>query len=108
MLHRHAHFLADVGGDDLVVAGQDLDVHVQAVQPLQGLGGGLLGWVEEGQETQQDQVGLVLDRVNRLIGSARHFLVGQGDHPEALTVQFVHQLPAVGVVLGLHRERPRH
>ena len=67
MLHRHAHFLADVGGDDFIIAGQDLDVHVQAVQPLQCLRGGVLGRVEEGQETQQDQIGLILDRVNRLI-----------------------------------------
>ena len=35
VLRRHAHFLADVGGDDLVVASQDLDVHAQAVEPLQ-------------------------------------------------------------------------
>ena len=51
MLYRHAHFLADVGGDDLVIAGQDLHVHAQAVEPLQGLRGGVLGRVEEGQET---------------------------------------------------------
>src|SRR5664280_2581402 len=31
VLYRHAHLLADVGGDDLVVAGEDFDVHAQAV-----------------------------------------------------------------------------
>ena len=67
LVDRQAHFPANIGGDDLVVAGQDLDVHLQAVQLLQGLGGGLLGRVEEGKETQQDQIRLVLDRVNRLI-----------------------------------------
>ena len=104
LFDRQAHFLADIGGDDLVIAGQDLDVHFQAVQPLQGLRGGLLGRVEEGEKTQQDQIGLILDRVNRLIGGAGHLLVGQGDHPEALTVQLVHHLPAVGVVFGLNIE----
>jgi len=70
---------ANVGGDDLVVAGQDLDVHAQAVKPLQRLGGGVLGRVEEGQKTQQDQIRFILDRVHRLIRAARHLLVGQGD-----------------------------
>src|ERR1035437_4267285 len=87
VLHRHAHLFADVGGDDLVVAGQDFDVHAQAVKPLEGLGGGVLGRVEEGQETQQDQVRLILDRIHRFIGTAWHLLVSQGDYPKALAVQ---------------------
>jgi len=43
MLHRYAHFLADVGSDDLIIARQDLDVHVQAVKALQRLYSGVLG-----------------------------------------------------------------
>src|ERR1019366_6161087 len=100
VLYRHAHLLADVGGDDLVVAGEDLHVHAQAVKALQCLCGGVFGRVEEGQETQQDQVRLILDRIHRLIGTARHLLVSYGDHAKALAVQSVRQLPAFGVVLG--------
>src|SRR5450759_2719119 len=100
MLYRHPHFLADVGGDDLVIAGQDLDVHAQVVKTLQRLRSGVLWRIEESQETQQDQVRLILDRVHQLIRGARHLLVSQGNHPEALTVQIVRQLPAFGIVLG--------
>ncbi len=100
LLYRQAHFLADECGDDLVVAGEDLDVHAQMVELLQRLRSGVLGRVEEGQEAQQDQVGLILDRIGRLIRRPRHLLVGQSDHAEALTVQVVRYLPTFGVVLG--------
>ena len=48
VLYGHSHFLADVGGDDLVIASQDLHVHAQVVEPLQGLRGAVLWRVEEG------------------------------------------------------------
>ena len=104
MFHRDADFLADIGGDDLIVAGQDLDVHAQTVQPLQGLRSSLFWRVEEGQKTEQDQVRLILDRVDGFIRGIRHLLIGQGDHPKALTVQVVRYLPAFGIVFGLNRD----
>ena len=70
------------------------------LQPLQGFRRRVLGRVEEGQEAQQDQVRLILDRVDGFVRRARHLLVGQGNHPEALAIQVVRQLPAFGVVLG--------
>jgi hydrophobic/amphiphilic exporter-1 (mainly G- bacteria), HAE1 family len=51
MLYRHSHFFADVGGDDLVITSQNLYVHAQVVEPLQGLRGAVLWRDEEGQET---------------------------------------------------------
>src|ERR1017187_10363282 len=61
---------------------------------------GLLGRVEESQETEQNEIGLILDCVGWLIRRSRHLLVGQGDHPEALSVQIVGDLATFGVVLG--------
>ena len=55
MLNRHAHLFADIGGDDLIVAGQDFDIHVQLGQALEGFGGRVLGWVEESHEAKQGQ-----------------------------------------------------
>ena len=47
ILHRHTHLLADVGGDDFIIASQYLDIHVQAMQPLQCLCSGVFRRVEE-------------------------------------------------------------
>ena len=84
------------GGDDFVVAGQDLDRDpVQAAERCHGRRGGVLGRVEEGEETQQDQVRLVLHRVYGSSASPRHFLIGHGDDPQPVLVQVMCQLAGV-------------
>ena len=70
------------------------------MEPLQCLRSGVLGRVEERQETQQDQVRLILNRVGGLVRRPRHLLISQGDHPEPLTIQVICQLSASDVVLG--------
>ena len=44
---------------------------LQSVEPLQGLGRGLLGRIEKGQEPQQGHVGFVLHPIVRLVVIAR-------------------------------------
>ena len=46
------------------VADQDLDVDLQIVEPLQRLRRGVLGRVEEGQEPEENEVGLVLHGID--------------------------------------------
>ena len=50
---------ADVPGDQLVVAGEDLHLHAVALEGLQSIGGILQRRVDERQETGQHQVALV-------------------------------------------------
>ena len=53
-----------------------------------GIGGGLLGRVEESQITQQHHVPLILYAKGIHRGGVA--LLGNGQHPEALVVQFIH------------------
>ena len=59
---------ADFAGDDIVVAGEDLDRHAPARQRGDGGPGALLRRVEEGDIAQQCQIALVGDRVGGLSG----------------------------------------
>ena len=77
---------ADLARDDLVVAGQDLDLHALARQRRDRLARAVLGRVEEGDEAEQGQVGLVRD-ANRSVFDGVHLLVGDGDDAEAVGVQ---------------------
>ena len=53
---RDAHLAAHAPGHDVVVAREDLDVDTQTGQLLQRGGARIFGWVEKGEEPEQDQV----------------------------------------------------
>ena len=44
---------ADLPGDDVIVAGEDLDLHATGLSAAMAGAGGLLGRVEEGDEAKQ-------------------------------------------------------
>ena len=102
-VHRQPDLFADVGRDDVIVAGQNLDVHIQSMKLLQGLGGGLLGRVEEGHEPQQGQVGFVLHPIVRLVVIAGHnFDRPRPRHENLRRSDACHALLAMLVMLRLH------
>ena len=80
--------LADLAGDQIVVAGDDLDRDAVALQGLDGRRGGLLGRIEEGDIAVQDQVALVGLGVGRGVArddaARRDVLAGDGQHAEAV------------------------
>ena len=86
--HLQPHLLADGAGDLVVVAGEDLGGHTVVFQCPDGIGGGLLGRVEEGKIAQQHHVPLVLYAKGVHRGGVA--FLGNGQHPEALVVQLVH------------------
>ena len=92
---------ADLAGDEVVVAGQDLDGHAVLAQGGDGFGGGVLGRVEEGEVAGQDQVGLVGLGIGGLL---LDFLGGDGQHAEAVLAEVVDLLDEVADEDGLHRE----
>jgi hypothetical protein len=56
VLHREPDFPADEGGHDFVVAREDLHFHTETGQLLEGGCTRVFGWVEKGEEPEQDQV----------------------------------------------------
>ena len=82
------HLLADGAGDLVVVAGKDFSGDTVVFQSPDGIGGRLLGRVEEGKIAQQYHVPLVLYAKGIHRGGVA--LLGNGQHPEALVVQLVH------------------
>ena len=51
----HAHVDAHLAGDELIVAGEDLGAYAAGAQAGEGLGGGVLGRIEEGEIAEQHQ-----------------------------------------------------
>ena len=101
--HLQPHLLADGAGDLVVVAGEDLGGHTVVFQCPDGIGGGLLRRVEESQITQQHHVPLVLYAKGIHRGGVA--LLGNGQHPEALIVEFIHGMQnfaAQGIGQGFH------
>ena len=92
---------ADLAGDQVVVAGQHLDGDAVLAQHGDGLGGGVLGRVEEGEVAGQDQVAFVGLGIGGLL---LHLLGGDGQHAEAVLAQVVDLLDEVADQDGLHRE----
>ena len=86
VLDRKPHFLANLPGDDLIVAGDDLDRDAVLVQRRNGLVRGLFGRIEEGDITGEHQIVLVRHGVGAIL--RRHPFVGDGKRPQAIFVQF--------------------
>ncbi len=108
-LGREPDLLADLAGDEIVVAGDDLDRDAVALQRLDGRRGGLLGRVEERDVAVQDQVALVGLAVGRGVAgddAARlDVLAGDGQHAEAVGAQPLVLLLQLLDEDAVHRER---
>ena len=104
LVHRHAHLFTDVGSDDFIVAGQNLHVHIQSMEPLQSLGGGLFGRIEEGHIPQQGQVRFVLNGIMRLVVVSWKYSIRNGDDAETFLVRLLHTPLAMFIMLGRHSQ----
>ena len=89
------HLAADLAGDDVVVAGQDLHRDAGAAERGDRGAGALLGRIEEGDVAEQGQVALVGDRIDVACGIG-DLLVGDGDDAEAVGVERARLLLASG------------
>ena len=76
---------ADLAGDDVVVAGQDLDPNPGAGQRRDRNAGALLWRIEEGDIAEQDQVAFVPDVITR--PGFGDLLISDGDHPKPIGVE---------------------
>ncbi len=100
-VHRQADFVADLARDDVVVAGQDLDLHAAGLECADRRGASLLRRIEKRDVAEQGEIGLVGDRIGRL--RRRHLLVGDRDDAKAIGVEFRRRLLRRGEVAGVER-----
>ena len=81
-----ADVLAYLAGDDVVIAGENLDLTRRLGELRDSLGGAFLRGIEEGDIAEQRQAALVGDGIDGLL--QRHLLVRDGDDPETIGVEF--------------------
>ena len=77
--------LADSARDLLVVAGKNLGRNAVLPQCLDGIGRGLLGWIEEGEVAHEDHIAFVCCAKGAHRGGVG--LLGDGQHAEAVVVE---------------------
>ena len=97
----NADFAAYLAGDEVVVAGQNLDRHPMLPQSLDGLGRGVLGGIEEREVSGQNQIALVGLGKGGLIAE---LLCGDRQHAKTVFAQFIHLLDQVAGQNRLHRK----
>ena len=79
-----ADLTADVLGDQLVVAGEDLHHDAVAAERAERLGDAFHRRIEEGHEAGEHELTLVAGRIH---GLERHRRVGDGQDPRSLSAQ---------------------
>ena len=93
--------MANLPGNDIVVAGQDLHLHAGGFQRGERGGAGLLRRIEKRDVAEQSEIGLVGDRISRL--RRRHFLEGDRDDPKSVGIELrrrLHRRSVVALVEG--------
>jgi hypothetical protein len=84
-VHLEANLAADLAGDNLIVAGENLDRDARLIERGDGGAGAFLRRVEKGDVAEQRQTGLVIDRIAWL--GMGDFLVGDCDDAEPVLIE---------------------
>src|SRR5438093_10467702 len=79
-----ADLTADVLGDELVVAGEDLDLDAVPTERVERFGDAFHRRIDEGHEAREHQLTLVAGRIERLERRGR---IGDGQDSKSLSTQ---------------------